>query len=104
MECTEIYDAKQWSWKWITVSELLCRGACDFLYAKLTPDAAAGGTTLRDGEDANGTIIAVMLTAGAYNCEVSPRRPIYCRKGLFVDEITTAGVLVQWRERSSKEG
>jgi len=101
---TEEWDSKEYSWKWVTAAELLCRSACDFIYAKLTPAAAAGGTTLRNGENANGEIIAVMLTAGAYNCEVSPRRPIYCRRGLYVDTVTTAGVLVQWRVRKSQEG
>lgn len=94
----EVRDSKEYSWKWVTASELLSRRPCDFVYAKFTPTSEAGGTTLRNGEDANGEIIAVMLTAGAYNCEVAPCKPIYCSRGLFVDTVTTGGLLVHWRE------
>jgi len=103
-ECTEHWDAKEYSWKWVTAAGLLCPSACDYVYAKFTHTATAGGVTIRHGENANGEIIVVMLTAGAYNCEVSPRRPIYCRRGLYIDTITTGALLVQWRPRASKEG
>lgn len=102
--CTEEWDAKEYSWKWVTAAGLLCRTACDFVYAKFTPTTDVGGVTIRNGEDANGEIIVVLLTAGAYNCECSPRRPIYCRRGLYIDTITTGAVLVQWRDRTSAEG
>ena len=101
---TEEWEAKEYSWKWVTAAELLCPTACDFIYAKFTPTEEAGGVTLYHGENATGLVIVILLTAGAYNCEVSPRRPVYCRRGLYVDTVTTGTLLVQWRVRSSKEG
>lgn len=98
----ESRDSKDYSWKWVTVAQVLSLGPCDFIYAKFTPDTDVGGVTLYNGEDANGEILVKLLTAGAYNCEVSPRRPIYCRRGLYVDTLTTGDVLVQWRERGHK--
>jgi len=101
---TEEWDAKEYSWKWVTDAELLSRGACDLIYAKFTPDTDVGNVTLYNGEDGNAEVIIKLLTAGAYNCEFSPRRPVYCRRGLYIGTITTGDVFVQWRVRSSKEG
>ena len=101
---TEEWDAKEYDWKNVAAAELLCPSACDFIYAKFSPTETAGGVTIRNGENTNGEVLVIMLTAGAYNCEVSPRRPIYCRRGIYVDTITTGTLLVQWRPRSSQEG
>jgi len=100
----EIRNAKEYSWKYVTDAELLCLGACDFLYAKLTPDATVADVTLYDGEDSNGEKICKIAAAGLYNNEVSPPVGLYCRRGLYVGTITTGDVLVVWRVRDSKEG
>jgi len=100
----EVRDSKEYSWKYVTDAELLCKGTCDFLYAKLTPDATVSDVTLYDGEDTNGKIIDTIRAAGLYNNECSPPVGLYCRRGLYVDTITTGDVLVVWRVRSSKEG
>ena len=101
---TEEWDSKEFSWKWVTAAELLSHHACDLIYAKFTPDTDVGNVTLRNGHDNTGEVIMKLLTAGAYNCEFSPRRPVYCPRGLYVDTITTGDVFVQWRVRDSEEG
>ena len=97
-------NAKCYSWKLVTDAELLCKGACDFLFAKLTSDAGASNVTLYNGEDANGEVICTIRAAGLYNNECKPPVGLYCRKGLYVGTITTGEVLVVWRVRGSKEG
>ena len=99
-------DTKEYAWKWITASELLCRSACDFLSAHLVPDAAGTATaTIYDGEDTNGKIIMRCRTAVSRHCDFDPVIPVYCRRGLYVEIITnTRGILVQWRPRASEEG
>ena len=100
----ELRDSKEYSWKYVTDAELLCKGACDFLYAKLTPDATVANVTLYDGEDANGKELCKIAAAGLYNNECAPPVALYCPKGLYVGTITTGDVLVVWRVRDSKEG
>ena len=99
-------DSKEYSWKWITASELLCPVACDFISAHLVPDAAGTATaTIYDGESTSGDIIIRVRTAVSRHCDLEPPVPIYCRRGLYIEIITnTRGVLVQWRPRLSKEG
>ncbi|MBA7579991.1 hypothetical protein ES708_21877 [subsurface metagenome] len=98
-------NAKEYSWKWITASELLCRSACDLLYVKVNPVDADCNVTIYNGEDASGTIISVIDSQFVTNCHLLPAEPIYCRRGLFVGEmINCVGMLVQWRPRASKEG
>ena len=92
-------DSKEYSWKWVTGDELLSHGSCELLYAKLTPDTAAGSCVIYDGENALGETIVILRTSGLYNCECNPCVPIYCRRGLYIGSLTTAKVLVQWRER-----
>jgi len=97
-------DSKEYSWKYVTDAELLCNTACDFLYAKLTPDATVADVTLYNGENNLGQVIVKIAAAGLYNNECNPPVGLYCPKGLYVDTITTGDVLVVWRVRSSKEG
>lgn len=98
-------ESKAYSWKCVNAaSELLSHGACEFIYAKLTPDALAGSAILYDGENALGKKIIELNTGGLYNMECSPPVPVYCRLGLFITTSTVDGVLVIWRELGHKEG
>lgn len=92
-------DSINYSWKYITADECLSNGACELVYAKLTPAAAAGSAILYNGENDKGDKITELNTAGLTNCECSPPVPIYCRRGLYVGSVTTVdGILVLWRE------
>lgn len=98
-------ESKEYSWKWVTADELLSHGACEFLYCRLTPDGEKGWAYLYDGENTNGELFLVIATSSKYNCECRPPKPIYCRRGLYVGNLFTAEILVQWRELGhGKEG
>lgn len=97
-------ESKQYSWKWVTADELLSHGACEFLFCRLTADTEAGSAILYDGENAAGTQILKIATGGLYNAECRPPVPIYCRRGLYVGSLTTAEILVQWRELGHGKG
>jgi len=92
-------DSINYSWKYVTADECLSTGACELVYAKLTPATAAGSATLYNGENDKGVKIIELNTGGLYNCECAPPVPIYCRRGLYVGSTSTIdGVLVIWRE------
>lgn len=99
-------DSKEYSWKWITASELLSRSACDLLYAQAVSDGGKiQDTILYDGESTSGDQLINLQKGVIGNITFSPKMPVYCRRGLYVDiGSSTEGVFVQWRVRSSKEG
>ncbi|MBA7568162.1 hypothetical protein ES708_09883 [subsurface metagenome] len=98
-------DSKDYSWKWVTAEELLSHGACELCYVKVNPVDSTCNVTIYDGENALGRIIAVIDSEFVTNCELLPKEPIYCRRGLFIGLMTgCAGMLVQWRELGHKEG
>ncbi|MBA7685444.1 hypothetical protein ES703_93869 [subsurface metagenome] len=103
----ELRDSKEYSWKWLLASELLCPTACDLTYVLLTSlTAAATAVTFYDGADNTGRVIAVINTLASRSFECNPHKPIYCRRGLYYENnaVETPGCLVQWRPRDSKEG
>ena len=96
-------ESKEYSWKWITESELLSHGACELLYALLTSPDDISDCTLYDGENTNGEIIANIESLANRSTEFTPCCPIYCRRGLYVAKGTRMkGILVQWRELGHK--
>ena len=90
----------QYRWAWVTKDSVLSRGVCELLYALFVPSAAATATlTLYDGENTNGDKIVEFRTAESKGVPFSPKAPIYCRRGLYIDAIANVkGVFVQWRE------
>ena len=99
-------DSKQYSWAWVTADRLLSHGPAELLYALFVPSASATATaTIHDGESTSGNVIVAFRTAQSNQAEFDPPEPIYCRKGIFVDDIANVkGVFVQWRERRHEEG
>ena len=97
-------DSKSYSWKWVTADEILSHGPCELLHVLFIPSSSATATaTIYDGEDTNGTVIVAFRTAQSRQAELKPPRPIYCRRGLYVDDIAnTKGVFVQWKGLGSK--
>lgn len=97
-------ESKEYSWKYVTADELLSKGPCELIYAKLTPATDVGSAIFYDGENATGKKILELATSQLYNCEVAPCVPIYCRRGLYIGTVTTVdGILVMWRELTYKE-
>lgn len=97
-------DSKEYSWKWVGAAELLCKVACDLVYAKLVSDTDVGNGTLYNGEDDSGEAIIKLATAYIINMEIAPPKPIYCPRGLYVGTLTSCDIFVMWRVRTSKEG
>lgn len=92
-------DSKEYSWKWITASELLSRSPCELVYAFVFADGAHSGVYLYDGEDTSGKIIAQFQSGQKQGEPFSPRVPVYCRRGLYaVVASNVTGIFVQWRE------
>lgn len=96
-------ESKEYSWKWVTADELLSHGPCELLYARTMTALAEANTFLYDGENTLGTPIVEFESGIAQGHTFSPKAPVYCRKGLYVDIGTnTIGVFVQWRELGKK--
>lgn len=92
-------SSKEYSWAWLTADRVLSHNSCELVAARLVASAASGGTTLYDGENANGVPITELVTSAAGSDSFEPPVPIYCDRGLYASVGTNAiGVLVQWRE------
>lgn len=98
-------DSKEYAWKWITASELLCKTACDFCCIMLTATTNFGTVNVYDGENTSGNLIAIIETLANRSHMFTPKYPIYCRRGLYIERVANVfGVFVQWRPRASEEG
>jgi hypothetical protein len=83
-------DSKEYSWTWVTASQLLTDLECELVYALLVPIYNGTGTT--------GDVVTYLVSAVATQQPFSPPVPIYCRKGLYITKgSATTGVLVVWR-------
>lgn len=93
-------ESKEYSWNWVTADQLISHGPAELLYAKLIPSAAATSTaTIYDGENTSGDIVVAFRTAQSRQADLKPPKPVYCRRGIFVDAIANVkGVFVQWRQ------
>ena len=102
----EPVDSKDYSWKWVTADELLSHGPCELLCAKFIPSAAATATaTIFNGENIGGETVIAFRTAQSRQADLSPLKPIYCRRGIYVQCIANVkGVFVQWQELGHKAG
>ena len=98
----------EYSWKWVTADELLEKLSCELLYAELVPDAQGSSTAvIYNGENTNGQIVISFRGNGGYHTAFKPSKPVYCRRGLYVDVVANVrGILVQWRvlEHEKREG
>ena len=92
-------ESKEYSWAWVTADRLLSHGPCELVYIMLTSAAAAATSTIYDGENTSGEIIAVLEATTNISQQLHFPKPIYCEHGLYLDIDTNAtGCLVQWRE------
>lgn len=93
-------ESKDYSWKFVTADELLSHGACELVYAYLSADAVNADTILYDGENTTGKQIVNLENGDKHGAVFNPPRPVYCRRGLYIDIAATNvdGVFVMWRE------
>lgn len=99
-------ESKNYSWKWVTATELLSHGACDLIYAQAVSDGGEiKDTILYDGENNKGELLINLQKGKVGNIIFSPKAPVYCRRGLYVViGSSTEGVFVQWRELGQRGG
>lgn len=98
-------ESKEYSWRWLEEDELLSHGACELCTIVITAKADKGEVRVYDGENTNGDLIAFLECLANRSQEFKPYKPIYCRRGLYVDLIEKVyGVFVQWRELGHKGG
>lgn len=91
--------SKEYSWAWVTADRLLSLGPCELICAYLVPSAATTDSVLYDGQNASGDTIITLKAATVRIMPFSPKAPVYCRKGLYVDVgSSVSGIFVQWRE------
>lgn len=95
-------DSKEYSWARVMEDRLLSHGACELLYAYLDAGTADDYATIYDGENTSGEVITIVRSAAKNPRPFSPKVPVYCRRGLYIDLATaTSVVFVQWRELGS---
>jgi len=96
-------DAKEYSWKWITGSELLSKRPCELCHVLLTCDGTESYITVYDGENVNGRVVMIVRALGNRSTTIELHHHAYCRRGLYIhfpgntDHVT--GVFLQWLER-----
>lgn len=92
-------DSKEYSWAWVTTDRVLSHGPCELVFAYLVVSASSTDTYLYNGENTTGDKIVTLESNSARGHAFSPKVPVYCMKGLYVDIGTSVtGVFVQWRE------
>jgi len=91
--------SKDWTWKFVTASELLSKGACELCCVNLEPSNTNANINIYNGENTLGEKIVGLFTSVKINREFYPTTPIYCGRGLYVEVVAfTTGVFVHWRE------
>lgn len=95
-------ESEEYSWAWVTGDRLLSHGACELVYAFMASDGQTTGKAIfYDGENTTGGMIVTMESPANNGKAFSPKQPVYCRKGLYIDFSAGVGVFIQWRERGS---
>ena len=95
----ELRESIEYSWCWCVANTVLSRGPSEIVTVILVPSGSTTDSAIYDGVDANGVLVGTLVAAVAAPWQFSPRVPIYCRSGIYVDFGTAVtGIFVQWRE------
>ena len=98
-------ESKEYSWRWVTVAQVLSKGPCELVMAHLVVGAANNTATFYDGENTTGDVVVILQSAARTGAQFHPVEPVYCRKGLYIALSSNVdGVFVQWRELEHKAG
>lgn len=96
-------ESIEYSWKWITASELLSKRACELCHILLTSDGTESYITIYDGENTKGDVVMIVRALGNRSTTIQLHHHVYCRRGLYIhfpgntDHVT--GVFIQWLEK-----
>ena len=92
-------ESIHYSWKWVTDDAQLSTGACELCYVYVASDGQTTGKAIvYDGENTNGDHVVTIEAIANDGTPFHPMKPVYCRRGLYIDYSAGAGVFVQWRE------
>jgi len=92
-------DSKEYSWRRITVDQLLSNRACELYYVAVEPSADAFDVAIYDGENTTGDEIHTIIGEETNQAVFHPPVPVFCRRGLYIDiGSNVTAVFVQWRE------
>lgn len=92
-------DAKEYSWKWVTASELLSLRPCELCNIILSCEGGACHAVAYDGHNTSGKVIMNIKSLEKRAQQIPLHDHIYCNNGLYVyldDDVR--GLFVQWRE------
>jgi len=95
-------DSKEYSWKWVTADELLCKTPCEICTILVSCEDGNCEVKAYDGEDATGRLVAHVKCSQYRSFIFNSHHHVYCRRGLYIDVDVVAhteGVFVQWLER-----
>ena len=97
-------NSKEFSWAWVTDDRVLSLGPCELLYAYLVPSDATTDSVIYNGQNTKGDAIVTLKAAAVTGHKFTPKVPVYCDKGLYVDVGTNvSGIFVQWRDLKGTE-
>jgi len=89
----------EYSWKWVTASELLSLRPCELCNIILSCEGGACNAVLYDGRNTNGRVIMDIKSLEKRAQQIPLHDHIYCNDGLYVyldDDVR--GLFVQWLE------
>jgi len=96
---TEHIDAKVYSWKWVTASELLSRRPCELCSIVLSCEGGACNAIIYNGQNSNGRVLMNIKSLEKRAQQIPLHDHVYCADGLYVyldDDVR--GLFVQWIE------
>lgn len=98
-------DSKEYSWKWVTASELLSTRPCEICTIIQTCKTTNCRTHIYDGENTTGRMVMRLEALANRSVAANIHHHIYCRRGLYVElSGDTHGVFIQWLERPQGVG
>ena len=91
--------SKDYTWKFVTASELLSRRPCELCSIILSCEGGACHAVVYDGHNTNGKVIINFKSLEKRAQQIPLHDHIYCNEGLYVyldDDVR--GLFVMWRE------
>lgn len=92
-------ESLEYSWKWVTASEILSLRPCELCCVMLTAMTDIGQVNLYDGHNTNGERIAIIECLQNRSQMFCPHHHVPCRKGLYIERVKNVfGAFVMWKE------
>jgi len=72
-------------WRHITIDSIISESPCFLFDVAILGTAAACTVTVYDGVDTGGRFVVQLGSVTGQSFLYSPKEPLYCRQGLFID-------------------